>query len=476
MDYEIVIGLEVHTHMKTNSKMFCSCSTEFGAEQNTQTCPICLGMPGVLPVINEKAVELAVRCAIGLACKKIEGRNVFSRKHYYYPDLPKNFQITQYDLPLGEHGELKISENKTVKIKRVHMEEDAGKLVHSGDGIEGSTYSLVDLNRTGTPLLEIVTEPDIFSPEEAYLYLMTLKKVLEYLDISDCDMEKGNLRCDANISIRKKGEPLGVKAELKNMNSFKAVQVALDYEAKRQEEILNEGKKIAQETRLWDEKIGKTISMRSKEEAHDYRYFPEPDLAPVEISKEFIAEILKTMPELPEVRKKRFIEAYGLPEYDAGVLTSERGFADYFEVCAKMCDSPKSAGNWIMTGLLGLLNQKNMLIAESKVTPEKLAEMIKLIDNKTISGKMAKEIFSEMFVTGKTAKEIISSKGMTQITDESEIEKIVLQAINDNPKAIADFRSGNQNAVTFLAGQVMRITKGKANPQTVNKIIKEKMK
>lgn len=475
MDYEIVIGLEVHVHMKTDSKMFCSCSTEFGAEPNTQTCPICLGMPGVLPVINEKAVELAVRCAIGLACKKIEGRNVFSRKHYYYPDLPKNFQISQYDLPLAEHGELKISENKTVKVKRVHMEEDAGKLVHSGGGIEGSTYSLVDLNRTGTPLLEIVTEPDISSPEEAYSYLTTLKKVLEYLDISDCDMEKGNLRCDANISLRKKGEPLGVKAELKNMNSFKAVQIALDHEVKRQAEMLDEGKKIAQETRLWDEKIGQTISMRSKEEAHDYRYFPEPDLAPVEISKEFIAEILKTMPELPEARKKRFIERYGLSEYDAGVLTSERGLADYFEECVKLCGAAKSAGNWIMTGLLGILNQKNMQIEGSRITPGNLAEMIKLIDNKTISGKMAKEIFSEMFETGKAAKEIISEKGMTQITDESEIEKIVLQAINDNPKAIADFRSGNQNAVTFLAGQVMKITKGKANPQLVNKIIKEKI-
>jgi aspartyl-tRNA(Asn)/glutamyl-tRNA(Gln) amidotransferase subunit B len=474
MDYEIVIGLEVHVHIKTKSKMFCACSTEFGAQPNTHTCPVCLGMPGVLPVINKKAVEIAIRSALALNCE-IAQRCVFSRKHYYYPDLPKNYQISQYDMPLAEHGFLEIPGKKII-IKRIHMEEDAGKLVHSGDGIEGSVYSLVDLNRTGTPLLEIVTEAVINSSEEAYLYLNALKHILRYIDVSDCNMEEGKLRCDANISLHKKGEALGVKAELKNMNSFKAVQIALDYEAERQAQILGEGGNIVQETRLWDEKNGETVSMRSKEEAHDYRYFPEPDLVPLEADKKWIAAIKESLAEMPSMRLQRFITEYGLPEYDAGVLTSSRELADYFEECVKAYPKPKIIGNWIMTGLMGLLNERNISVSESKISSGQFAEMLELIDDGTISGKIAKEIFPQMFDTGQSPKEIIAEKGLTQITDEGEIAKIAERVITENPKVVQDYKSGNEKVITFLVGRMMKATEGKANPRMVNKILQEKLK
>lgn len=482
MDYEVVIGLEVHVHMKTKSKMFCSCSTEFGAQPNTHTCPICLGMPGVLPVINKQAVELAIKCALGLNCAKIEGRNVFSRKHYYYPDLPKNYQISQYDMPLAEHGFLEIPVpkgsmlEKKIRIKRVHMEEDAGKLVHSGEGIEGSVYSLVDLNRTGTPLLEIVTETDINSPEEAYLYLNALKQILQYMDISDCNMEEGKLRCDANISLRKKGEELGVKTELKNMNSFKAVQEALESEAKRQAEILDAGDKLVQETRLWDEKKGETMPMRSKEEAHDYRYFPEPDLVPIEVSKEWVEEIRKGLTEMPSMRLQRFISEYDLPKYDAGVLTASRELADYFEKCVKVYPKAKIISNWIMTELMGILNERNIPISECKIGPEALGEMLKLIDSGKISGKIAKEIFPEMFDSGKSPGAIISERDLTQITDEGEIAKVVEKVVAENQKVVQDYKAGNEKVLTFLVGQVMKVTKGKASPQLANKVLREKLK
>jgi len=474
MDYEVVIGLEVHVHLKTDSKMFCSCSTEFGAEPNTHTCPVCLGMPGVLPVINKKAVELAIKTALALNCR-IAPRCIFSRKNYFYPDLPKNYQISQYDIPLAEHGFIEIRERK-IGIKRVHMEEDAGKLVHSGEGIEGSVYSLVDLNRTGIPLLEIVSEPDINSPEEAYLYLNELKQILQYLDVSDCNMEEGKLRCDANISLRRKGEKMGVKTELKNMNSFKAVQQALEAEVKRQRQILNDGGSIVQETRLWDEKKNETYSMRSKEEAHDYRYFPEPDLVPIEVSPEWIEEIKRELSEMPSVRLKRFISQYGLPEYDAGVLTSSRELADYFEKCVEVFPNPKAVGNWIMTELMGQLNAKNISISDCRVTPENLAELLRLIGDGTISGKIAKEIFPEMFETGKSPEEIITEKGLVQITDENEIAKVVDTVIAENPEVVLNYKRGNERVLTFLVGQVMKATKGKASPHLVNKILYEKLK
>ena len=477
MDYEVVIGLEVHVHLKTESKMFCSCSTEFGAEPNTHTCPVCQGMPGVLPVMNRKAIELALKSALALNCE-IMPKSVFSRKNYFYPDLPKNYQISQYDMPLAEHGWLEIP-GKKISIKRVHLEEDAGKLVHSGEGIEGSVYSLVDLNRTGVPLLEIVTEPDIESPEQAFQYLTNLKQILQYIDISDCDMEQGKLRCDANISLRKKGgerSELGVKTELKNMNSFKAVQAGLDGEVKRQARILGEGGKIIQETRLWDEKKGETYSMRSKEEAHDYRYFPEPDLVPVEPDGTWITEIGGTLAELPSIRLKRFTSQYGVPEYDAGVLTSSRELADYFEECAKACKNPKAASNWIMTELLGLLNKRNITLAECSVKPKNLGELLCLVEDGTISGKIAKDIFPEMFESGRAPKEIINERGLTQITDEGEIAKIAENAVKANPKIAADYRAGNEKLLAFFIGQVMKETKGRANPQAVNRILREKLK
>lgn len=383
MDYEVVIGLEVHVHIKTKSKMFCSCSTEFGAEPNTHTCPVCQGMPGVLPVINKKAVELAVKSAIALNCK-IAPRSVFSRKNYFYPDLPKNYQISQYDMPLAENGFLEIAGRK-ISIKRVHLEEDAGKLVHSGEGIEGSVFSLVDFNRTGMPLLEIVSEPDINSPEETYLYLNILKQILQYIDVSDCDMEKGRLRCDANISLRKKGEKLGVKTELKNMNSFKAVQTALESEVGRQAQILDDGGEVIQETRLWNEKKSETFSMRSKEEEHDYRYFPEPDLVAVEITKEWITAIKESLAEMPSIRLQRFISEYGLPEYDAKVLTATQAASAYFDEVVKEINKmglegkikPKDLSNWITGTLFGILNADNK-------KPEELPSLISIINNQLI--------------------------------------------------------------------------------------------
>ncbi|PIV55965.1 Asp-tRNA(Asn)/Glu-tRNA(Gln) amidotransferase GatCAB subunit B [Candidatus Desantisbacteria bacterium CG02_land_8_20_14_3_00_49_13] len=485
MDYEVVIGLEVHVHLKTESKMFCSCSTEFGAEPNTHTCPVCQGMPGVLPVMNRKAIELALKSALALNCK-VMPKSVFSRKNYFYPDLPKNYQISQYDMPLAERGWLDIP-GKKISIKRVHLEEDAGKLVHSGEGIEGSVYSLVDLNRTGVPLLEIVTDPDIESPEQALRYLTNLKQILQYIDISDCDMEQGKLRCDANISLRKKGGELGVKTELKNMNSFKAVQAGLEGEIKRQARILGEGGTIIQETRLWDEKKGETYSMRSKEEAHDYRYFPEPDLVPVEPDGTWITAIRESMQELPAARMQRFIKDYNLSEYDAGVLTTTPAASGYFDECIKernrmglLVISPKEFSNWITGPLFNKIDVKNKSVEEIKelIPPINFVGLTQaIIVDKLISPNLGKEeVFPDMIGTNKTAFEIIKEKGLEQINDDKQIINIVEKIIKENSKVVQDYKSGNEKVLGFLIGQIIKETKGKANPQIVNKILKEKLK
>lgn len=473
IEYEPVIGLEVHTQLKTETKIFCGCSTKFGSDPNTQVCPVCLGLPGVLPVLNKKTIEYSIMTALAINCS-ISAYSKFDRKNYYYPDLPKNFQISQYDMPLTQNGWIDIS-NKRIRIKRAHLEEDAGKLMHSAE--KGASY--VDYNRTGTPLLEIVTEPDLNSPDEAYEYLTVLKQILQYLDVSDCNMEEGSLRCDANISIRPKGSTgLGVKTELKNMNSFKGVHKALSFEIERQKKALESGAPVVQETRLWDPDTQVTHSMRSKESAHDYRYFPEPDLTPVEIPKEWVEEIKNMLPEMPAKRKERFITQYNLPSYDAEVLTSDKKLADYFETaisCGGKGVSPKLIGNWIMAELLRELNNQNITADKSPITPKNLNNLIQLIEDGTISGKIAKEVFAEMYKTGETPASIIKVKNLVQITDENALGCIVDKVISANVKSVEAYRAGKENALMFLVGQVMKETKGKANPGLLQKMLKDRL-
>ncbi len=476
--YETVIGLEIHVELKTNSKIFCSSSTEFGGEPNTHVCPVCLGLPGVLPVFNKKVLEYAIRVGLAINCKIAEFSK-FDRKNYYYPDLPKNYQISQFDLPIAEHGYLDIEVDNQVKrigITRVHMEEDAGKLVHQGN-ITISNYSLVDYNRTGVPLVEIVSEPDLRSPEEARAYLEKMKAIIQYTGVSDCKMEEGSLRCDANVSVRPKGSNvLGTKAEIKNMNSFKALQRALEYEVQRQIETLEDGGKIVQETRTWDDGKGITLSMRSKEQAHDYRYFPDPDLVPMIIDVKWVEEIRAALPELPDQRKSRYEKDYGLSEYDAEVVTSSKYLADYFEDClASGYNNPKIVSNWLTGELLRLLNAKGLEINQCLVKPNQLAEMLKMIDEGIISGKMAKTVFEEMFESGSDPGEIVKEKGLVQISDEGSISAVVDQILQDNQKVVEDFRSGKENALGFLVGQIMKATKGKANPAVVNKMLRDKL-
>jgi aspartyl-tRNA(Asn)/glutamyl-tRNA(Gln) amidotransferase subunit B len=477
-EYEAVIGLEVHAELKTKTKIFCSCPTTFGGAPNTHVCPICLGLPGTLPVFNKKVLEYAVKAGLALNCS-INSYSKFDRKNYYYPDLAKNFQTSQYDLPIAKDGYLDIEvagQTKRIRINRVHMEEDAGKLVHSGDTISSSSSSLVDYNRAGVPLIEIVSEPDLSSPEEAKAYMELLKSVLEYTGVSDCKMEEGSLRCDANISIRPKGSTkLGTKTEIKNMNSFKALQKALEYEIGRQIQVIEEGGRIIQETRSWDEALGITVSMRSKEEAHDYRYFPEPDLAPILIDEEWLETIKKSIPELPQARKKRLVEDLGLPSYDAEVITSSKSLADFFDAAVKEYSDAKTVANWVMGELLRLLNANNQSIDETLIRPENLAELLKLIDKGTISGKIAKQVFVEMFTTGKTPDTIIKEQGLIQISDESAILTIVDQVIEANPKSVEDVKNGKEKAIGFLVGQVMKATKGKANPGLVNKLLRDRL-
>ncbi|GAV26262.1 aspartyl/glutamyl-tRNA amidotransferase subunit B [Carboxydothermus islandicus] len=476
-EYEAVIGLEVHVELKTNTKIFCNCSTEFGGDPNSHVCPVCLGLPGVLPVLNKKVVDYAIKAALALNCEVAEYCK-FDRKNYYYPDLPKNYQISQYDLPLAKNGYLEIEVDGQVKrigITRIHMEEDAGKLVHQGN-LALTPYSLVDYNRTGVPLIEIVSEPDIRTPEEARLYLEKLRAIIQYTGISDCRMEEGSLRCDANVSVRPKGQKeFGTKTEIKNMNSFKALQKALEYEIARQIEILEEGGRIIQETRMWDESRQVTLSMRSKEEAHDYRYFPEPDLPPVVIDREWLEEIRATLPELPDARKKRFVEQYGLTPYDAHVLTLTRELADYYEEAAKGYSNPKAVANWVINELLRLLNAAGKEITECPIKPGQITKMLELLDKGTISGKIAKTVFEEMFSSGKDPEVIVKEKGLVQITDLGELEAVVDKVIAENPKAVEDYKNGKEKALGFLVGQIMKETRGRANPEAVNQLLRDKL-
>ncbi len=476
MKYETVIGLEVHAQALTKTKIFCGCSTEFGASPNSHVCPVCLGLPGVLPVLNRDVVALGIRAGIATHCK-IAPYSRFARKNYFYPDLPKGYQVSMFELPLTEHGYVEIfteSEKggKKIGLTRIHMEEDAGKNVH--DGIEEG--SLVDLNRAGVPLLEIVSEPEISSGEEAVAYLKALRAILIYAGVSDADMEKGNFRCDANISIRPVGSSkLGTRSEIKNMNSFRFVQKAIAYEVLRQEEILEEGGRVIQETRLWNEKKGMTFSMRSKEQAHDYRYFPEPDLVPINIDEAWIARVSSELPELPDAKRKRFIETYALPDYDATILVSSQALADFFEAAVSLYPKAKMVSNWVMGDLLRELNQENLAIEDAPIKPKQLAAMLKLIEDGTISGKIAKTVFEEMVKTGKDAAQIIKEKGLTQVSDEGALGKIVDTVIAANPKEVTAYRGGKKKLMGFFIGQMMRQTGGKANPGKVNAILKEKL-
>lgn len=474
MQYEAVIGLEVHAQMLTDSKMFCGCSARFGAGPNTQTCQVCIGMPGVLPVINRRALEFTIRTGLAMNCR-ISPYSRFARKNYFYPDLPKGYQISQYELPICERGHIEVIVNgkeKRIGITRIHIEEDAGKNIHEGSG----NYSLVDLNRAGVPLMEIVSEPDIRSPKEASEYMKKLRTILRYLGVCDGNMEQGSLRCDANVSVRPSGSTeLGVKVEMKNINSFRFVEKALEYEIKRQIGILEEGGMIIQETRLWDPSTGTTQSMRTKEEAHDYRYFPEPDLVPVMVDEGWVREIAESLPELPDIKRKRFISDYGLPEYDADLLTSERAVAEWFEDAVRLGGNPKSVSNWMMGELMRLLNEDNKQMEECLIRPSQLSDMLQLIEDGTISGKIAKTVFEEMFRTGRDAADIIKEKGLTQITDVSAIEKAIDDVIANNPKEVGRFRAGDEKLIGFFVGQVMKLTKGKANPQMVNELLRKKL-
>jgi aspartyl-tRNA(Asn)/glutamyl-tRNA(Gln) amidotransferase subunit B len=475
MAYEPVIGLEVHAQLLTSAKIFCSCSTQFGAEPNSHACPVCMGMPGVLPVLNKKVVEFAMKMALATHCGINETCN-FSRKNYFYPDLPKGYQISQYAQPLSEHGyvDIELDEGKKrIGITRIHMEEDAGKLLHD----EHLPSSYVDLNRTGVPLIEIVSEPDMRSAEEAAAYLRRLHEILVYLEICDGNMEEGSFRCDANVSLRPKGETaFGIRTELKNMNSFRNVQRALEYEIKRQQYILENGQEVVQETRLWDDSQGVTQSMRGKEEAHDYRYFPDPDLVPIVIDTVWIREVKKSLPELPLEKRERFVRDYQIPPYDAGVLTSSRALADYFEEVAKISGKPKIASNWVMGDLLRFLNEDKRDIKECPIHPRSLAEMILIIEDGTISGKMAKDIIVEMYRTGKAPKTVIEEKGMVQITDEDALVKTIAGILAANPAQLEQYRAGKEKLFGYFVGQVMKATQGKANPQLINELLKKMLK
>jgi aspartyl-tRNA(Asn)/glutamyl-tRNA(Gln) amidotransferase subunit B len=475
--YEAVIGLEVHAQLATTTKIFCGCPTSFGAPPNTNVCPVCLGMPGALPVLNIKAVELAVKAAIALNCR-IREQSRFARKNYFYPDLPKGYQISQYDEPFSEHGWVDIhvdGAHKRVGITRIHMEDDAGKSIH--DGFKDSDrYTYVDLNRSGTPLIEIVSDPDMRSSDEAYAYMTEVKQVLQFIDVCTGDMEKGHLRCDANVSVRLKGEEkFGTKVEIKNLNSFRFLKQALDFEIDRQVHVLESGGRIVQETRLYNPDLGETFSMRTKEEAHDYRYFPEPDLVPLHISDKWQCEIRKSLPELPAKKRERFIGEMGLSEYDADVLTASRDVSEYFDTVARVSGQPKMAANWVMGDLMGALKAESRDIAASPVTAGNLGELVKMVASGELSGKLAKEVFPKMFTSGEPAASIVEREGLKQISDTGALEKVIDEVIAANPKQVEQYKGGKTTVINFLVGQVMKATRGQANVGVVTDLLKQKL-
>jgi aspartyl-tRNA(Asn)/glutamyl-tRNA(Gln) amidotransferase subunit B len=475
--YEAVIGLEVHVQLLTESKIFCSCSTRFGDPPNSNTCPVCLGLPGALPVLNREAVTMAMKAALALNCS-LNPRSRFARKNYFYPDLPKGYQISQYDEPLSQDGWIEIEAEgvrQRIGITRVHLEEDAGKSLHEGFP-DSDAKSYIDLNRTGVPLIEIVGEPDLRSPEGAYDYVTRLKTLMLYLEVSDCNMEEGSLRVDANVSVRRVGaSEFGTKTEVKNLNSFRFLQKALAYEIDRQIAVLESGGTISQETRLWDSREQRTYGMRSKEYAHDYRYFPEPDLLPLVITEEWKEEARRSLPELPEARQQRFIREYALPEHDAAQLTSSKLLANYFEEVAKACGEPKLAANWVLGDLSYLLKSANKDIAESPVTPAATGELVQLISKGTISGPMAKTLLAEMFSTGGGAREVMAAKGLEQINDPEEIAAVAREIMAANPKQVEQYRKGKTATFGWFVGQVMKATRGQANPQLVQEVLKREL-
>ncbi len=476
--YEPVIGLEVHVQLGTKTKIFCGCPVEFGAPPNQNVCPVCLGLPGALPVASRQAVELAISAGLALHCT-INPFSRFARKNYFYPDLPKGYQISQYDQPLAEHGYLDIlpaGGKKRIGVTRVHMEDDAGKSLHDGFA-DSDRYTYVDLNRSGTPLIEIVSEPDMRAPDEAYAYLTEIKQVLEYIGVSDCDMEKGQLRCDANVSVRPRGqEKFGTKAEVKNLNSFRFLKLALEYEIERQVELIEAGGRVVQETRLYNVDLGKTVGMRSKEQAHDYRYFPEPDLAPLRVSEHWLRAVREKLPELPADRRDRFVSDYDLREYDAQVLTLTRETGDYFEAAAKVSGDGRTTANWVVGDLMGLLKAAGKTISESPVKAESLGELVQLIGRGDLSGKLAKEILPKMFETGERAPVIMQHEGLKQISDSGALEKIVDEVLTENPKQVEQYKGGKTAVIGFLVGQVMKASRGQANPAAVNEVLRERLK
>ena len=475
-DYEVIMGLEVHSELSTKTKIFCSCPTTFGASPNTQTCPICMAMPGTLPVLNEKVVEYAVKAGLATNCE-ISRNSKNDRKNYFYPDLPKAYQISQFDKPLCEHGYVEIEDNegnkKKIRLTRIHIEEDAGKLNHD----EFGGGSLVDLNRAGVPLIEIVSEPDLRTTEEVEQYLKKLKSILEYIEVSDCKMQEGSFRADVNVSVRKKGDTkLGTRTEMKNMNSFRSITRAIEYEVDRQIDILEEGRKVEQETLRWDDVSGKTFSMRDKEDAQDYRYFPDPDLVAIKLSEEYINQIKENLPELPESRKERYLDQYKLSQKDARIITSSKYLSNLFEEAIAECNNPKAANNWIISDISRILNEKEIEPSQIPFTGEQLGELIVLIEKGVISSSIGKKVLEELFKEPKSPEQIVKEKGWVQISDEGEIKKVVQKILENNPQSVADYKAGKEKALGFLVGQAMKETKGKANPKILNELFLEELK